>query len=187
MLILASSSPRRQELLKKITKDFIIIVPSVDERLLDSSIKAKDMALEESRIKAYEVFSKHPDDEVLASDTIVLLNGKILGKPIDEEDAIRMLKEEQGKKQIVFSGYTYLSKGKEVSRSVSTAVYFNKLSDEQIIDYVKKYQPFGKAGAYGIQDEAGLIDHIEGSYYNVMGFPIEDIKKHLPQLGKMLL
>jgi septum formation protein len=90
-----------------------------------------------------------------------------------------MLRKESGRRQIVLSGYTYISEKKEITRSVSTAVYFNKLSEEEILAYVKKYQPLDKAGAYGIQDEAGLINHIEGSYDNVMGLPSEDIAWHV--------
>ncbi len=179
MLILASSSPRRQELLKKLSKSFTIMVPEVDERLLDSSLDPKDLPAEESRLKAYAIHARYPNDEVLACDTIVILEGEVLGKPKDEADAIAMLEKEQGKRQIVLSGYTYISKEKEVTRTVSSAVYFNRLSHEQILAYVKNYQPLGKAGAYGIQDEAGLINHIEGSYDNVMGLPSEDIARHV--------
>jgi len=121
----------------------------------------------------------YPDDEVIACDTIVILNGEILGKPLTEDKAIAMLKRESGHRQIVLSGYTYLGQRKEITRSVSTAVYFNVLSDEEIISYVTKFHPLDKAGGYGIQDEAGLINHIEGSYDNVMGFPTEDVAWHV--------
>jgi septum formation protein len=179
MLILASGSPRRKELLKKLTPNFTVIVPNVDERSIDSSLSPKDLPEEESRLKAYAVHALYPNDEVLACDTIVILDDEILGKPHTEEAAIAMLRKESGRRQIVLSGYTYISEKKEITRSVSTAVYFNKLSEEEILAYVKKYQPLDKAGAYGIQDEAGLINHIEGSYDNVMGFPSEDIAWHV--------
>jgi septum formation protein len=91
-----------------------------------------------------------------------------------------MLENESGKKQYVLSGYTYIGKGVEITRTVKSVVYFNKLSPELIEEYIEKKKPFDKAGAYGIQDEFGLIHHIEGSYDNVMGFPVEDIKKHCP-------
>lgn len=179
MLILASGSPRRKELLKKLTPSFTVIVPNVDERSIDSSVEPKDLPEEESRLKAYAIHARYPNDEVLSCDTIVILDGEILGKPATEEEAIAMLKKESGRRQIVLSGYTYISLEREITRSVSTAVYFNKLSDDEIVAYVKKYQPFDKAGAYGIQDEAGLINHIEGSYDNVMGLPSEDIAWHI--------
>lgn len=177
MFILASSSPRRKELLKKLIPEYAILVPDVDERILDLS--PSDLAAEESKIKAYAISSLHPHDEVLACDTIVVLDGKILGKPKDEADAITMLKEESGKRQIVLSGYTYIGKGKEITRTVATEVYFNELSDELIRDYVATKKPLDKAGAYGIQDGYPLVDHIVGSFDNVMGLPTEDIAVHV--------
>ena len=109
----------------------------------------------------------------------MLLNGKALEKPKDKDDAFRMLKEEQGKRQVVLSAYTYLSEGKEISRTVRSVVYFNPLSDEEILEYIEKCQPLDKAGAYGIQDPYPLIEKIEGSFDNVMGLPTEDLKKHV--------
>lgn len=179
MFILASSSPRRKELLKKLITDFEIISPNIDERLLDDSFSPSKLSAEESKLKAYAVKSLHPNDEILSCDTIVVLDGEALGKPKDEKAAFEMLKKANGKKQVVLSSYTYLGKGKEISRTVRSYVYFNRLSDEEILDYIRKYQPFDKAGGYGIQDEAGLISHIEGSYDNVMGLPTEDIAKHV--------
>ncbi len=179
MLILASKSPRRKELLALITPTFKVIPSSFDERLLDSSLNPKDLAIEESKMKAYTLFSKYPEDEILSCDTIVILNGEVLEKPRDEEDAIRMLQLEQGNKQIVLSAYTYISKSREISRTVSTEVYFNGLSEEQIKEYVKLHKPLDKAGAYGIQDNYPLIKKIAGSYYNVMGLPVEDLKKRV--------
>lgn len=186
MLILASASPRRKELLKKITKDFTVIPADVDEASLASEVLPKDLPAEESRLKAYFVHAEYPDDEVLACDTIVILGGEVLGKPKTEEEAVKMLLKESGRKQIVLSGYTYITRTKELTRSVASTVYFNPLSEEEIRAYVKKYRPLDKAGAYGIQDEAGLINRIEGSYDNVMGLPTEDISEHLP-LGKKAL
>lgn len=179
MFILASGSPRRKELLKKVIEDFVIIVPNVDERILD--LPAKDLAGEESRQKAYAISCRYPNDEVLACDTIVVLDGEVLGKPKDEEDAFAMLRRQSGKKQTVLSGYTYIGKGKEITRTVATDVYFNELSDELIRDYIAKKKPLDKAGAYGIQDGYPLIDHIEGSFDNVMGLPTEDLLTHLPR------
>jgi septum formation protein len=179
MLILASGSPRRKELLKKLTSDFTVVLPNIDERILDDSLEPQDLPAEESRLKAYAIHAMYPDDEVIACDTIVILDEKILGKPLTEDKAIAMLKEESGHRQIVLSGYTYIGKRKEITRSVPTAVYFNILNDEEIVSYVAKFHPLDKAGGYGIQDEAGLINHIEGSYDNVMGFPTEDVAWHV--------
>ncbi len=179
MVILASASPRRKELLHKLYPEFQIVVPKVDERLLDAVLTPKDLAAEESKLKAYAVFASHPDDEIIACDTIVVLDGKVLEKPADEEDAKAMLREESGKWQIVLSGYTYLSKEKEITRTVATRVLFHELSDELIEEYVKTKSPLDKAGAYGIQDGFPLVKQIDGSFDNVMGLTTEDMAKHL--------
>ncbi len=179
MLILASKSPRRKELLSKIVSDFKIIPASIDERLLDPSLNPKDLAKEESKLKAYDIFSKYPNDEVLSCDTIVILDSIALEKPSSEKEAKEMLLAEQGRKQIVLSAYTYLSKDKEITRTVSTEVYFNSLSKEEIEDYIKRFKPFDKAGSYGIQDDYPLIQKIVGSYDNVMGLPTEDLRLHV--------
>lgn len=178
MFILASKSPRRQELIKKLVSDFDIIVPNIDESSVKTTIECTP--LEISKLKAYKIYSNHPDDEVLACDTVVVINNTILGKPKDKEDAKRMLKILSGKKHIVLSGYTYISKNKEVNRTVKSFVYFNELSDELIDAYIKTGSPMDKAGSYGIQDKDkgfNLIKKIEGSYDNVMGLPTEDIAR----------
>ena len=183
MFILASGSPRRKELLHKLIDDFAVIVPNVDESLLH--IQAKDLPAEESKAKAYAVKALYPDDEVLACDTIVVLDGKALGKPKDAKEAKAMLRAQSGKKQIVLSGYTYLGHGKEITRTVATEVHFNKLSKSLIDSYVASKKPLDKAGAYGIQDtEFPLVKEIVGSYDNVMGLPTEDILAHVIPLRK---
>ena len=182
MFILASGSPRRKELLHKLLDEFEIIVPNVDESLLH--IDAKDLPAEESKAKVYAIASSHPNDEILSCDTVVVLEGKVLGKPKDEEEAKAMLRAQSGKKQVVLSGYTYIGKGKEITRTVSTDVYFNELSDELIDRYIKEKRPLDKAGAYGIQDGFPLIHHIEGSFDNVMGLPTEDLRIHVFNPGR---
>ena len=157
MLILASNSPRRASLLKTIIPNFKIIPANIDERLLDNYFDAFFLAKEESRLKAYKVFSVHPNDEVLACDTIVVLDNQILEKPMDENEAINMLSKESSRKQIVISGYTYISSKKEISKNVITAVYFKNLSKTAINEYVLRFKPLDKAGAYGIQDDFPLI------------------------------
>lgn len=182
MFILASGSPRRKELLSKVVDDFIVIVPDVDESLLH--VDAKDLPAEESKAKAYAIFSVHPFDEVLACDTVVVLDGKVLGKPKDKADAKAMLRAQSGRMETVLSGYTYLGHGKEITRTVATKVYFNELSEELIDRYIEEKRPLDKAGAYGIQDGFPLIHHIEGSFDNVMGLPTEDLAKRLSFRGK---
>ena len=177
MIILASKSPRRRELIKKLTNEFTVIPSDVDESLLVTT--PHDLPGELSKLKAYSIFSKYPDDTVLSCDTIVILNNELMGKPHSEKEAKEMLKKLSGKKHVVISGYTFINKNVEITRSVKTYVYFNELSDELIDAYIKSGSPMDKAGAYGIQDkEFNLVNHIEGSFDNVMGLPTEDIKAH---------
>ena len=177
MIILASESPRRRELIKKITKEFTVIPANIDESVLH--IPACDLPGELSKLKAYDVFAKYPNDKVLACDTVVIIDGQILGKPHSKEEASKMLHQLSGRKHVVISGYTIISKEKEVTRTVRTYVYFNKLSDELIDAYIATGSPMDKAGAYGIQDkEFDLVNHIEGRFDNVIGLPTEDIKAH---------
>lgn len=177
MIILASESPRRRELIKKITSDFTVIPANIDESILH--IPACDLPGELSKLKAYDVFAKYPNDTILACDTVVILDGEVMGKPHTKEKASEMLHKLSGKKHVVISGYTFISKEKEITRTVRTYVYFNKLSDELIDKYIASGSPMDKAGAYGIQDkEFDLVNHIEGSLDNVIGLPVEDIRKH---------
>lgn len=177
MLILASQSPRRRELIKKIEPNFTVIPSDFDEELVH--LPAHELPAELSRQKALSIFKDHQEDKVLACDTIVVLGEKVLGKPHTKEIAFKMLKELSGKKHIVISGWTLMSKEKTVTRTVETEVYFSELSDELINAYIETGSPMDKAGAYGIQDEEfHLVDHIVGSMDNVVGLPTEDIKEH---------
>ena len=177
MLILASQSPRRRELIKKITNDFVVMPANIDES--DLHIPACDLPGELSKEKAYAIFSKYPNDAVLSCDTVVILDGKVLGKPKSKDEAAKMLRALSGRKHVVISGYTFISKEKEITRTVKTYVYFNTLSEELIQEYIKTGSPMDKAGAYGIQDsEFNLVSHIEGDFDNVIGLPVEDIRLH---------
>lgn len=177
MIILASESPRRRELIKKITNEFTVIPANIDESVLH--IAPHDLPGELSKLKAYDVFAKYPNDKVLACDTVVILDGELMGKPHTKEKASEMLHKLSGRKHVVISGYTLISKDKEITRTVRTYVYFNKLSDELIDRYIASGSPMDKAGAYGIQDkEFDLVNHIEGSFDNVIGLPTEDILQH---------
>lgn len=176
MFILASSSPRRKELIKKITSHYKAVEPNVDERHHRFPLDVYPLKLAE--LKANDVKSRYPRDEVLACDTIVVLNNKIINKPKDDKDAIRILKLLSNKTHIVMSGYVYLGK-KTIKRIVKTKVTFNKLPISLINEYVSKGLAKGKAGAYGIQDGYPLVKKLNGSYDNVMGLPTEDIIKHL--------
>lgn len=178
MLILASASPRRRELLAKITKDFKVVPSGVDEGGLDLPPEELPAAL--SRRKALEIRSRYPDDDILSCDTIVVLDGQVFGKPRDEEDAKRMLRALSGRTHLVVSGYTFLGQDFEVTRTVESRVHFNELSERTIDDYVKSGSPLDKAGAYGVQDrEFGLVKKVEGSVDNVIGLPVEDIRENV--------
>lgn len=175
MYILASKSPRRHELLKQVIPEFQIICSNVDE----SKIQAEPHELPKvlSKLKAEAIFKDHPNDIIIAADTIVLFNEKIYGKPQDENDAFRMLKDLSNETHEVITGFTILSKDTFIVDSVTTKVTFNYLSDQLILNYIKECQPLDKAGAYGIQDKVfNLVKQIDGSYSNVMGLPIEKLK-----------
>ncbi|MCQ2792387.1 MAG: Maf family protein [Bacilli bacterium] len=176
MIILASSSPRRKLLMKKITSRFVCVKPNIDERIY--KFNTSSYALELSRLKAYEVYSRYPHATIIACDTIVVLNHTIINKPKDNNDAKRILKKLSNKTHLVISGYTIINQRQEINRSVVTSVTFNKLTDKLINEYVSKGFTKGKAGAYGIQDGYPLVKSIDGSYDNVVGLPTEDIIKH---------
>lgn len=178
MYILASKSPRRQELLKLLINEFKVVVSNVDESKIHAN--AYNLPLELSKAKAQTVFKDNQNDIIIAADTVVILDNIVLGKPSNEEDAKRMLKLLSNRTHDVVTGFTIISKNKVISKSVLTHVTFNYLSDNLIDDYVKTGSPLDKAGAYGIQDkEFSLVKEISGSYYNVMGLPIEELKKYL--------
>lgn len=175
MLILASQSPRRKELLKKIVPDFKIVPAEVDEHL---NVPAYELPVEAAYLKAMTIAKEYPHDEVLGCDTVVIVDGVVFGKPVDENDAYRMLKILSDRDHDVVSGFAYIKNGKTIKGSTKTVVHFNKLNDETIWEYIKTGSPMDKAGAYGIQDYSfNLVRAIEGSLDNVIGLPTEDIKE----------
>ena len=182
--ILASKSPRRRDLMKLISSDFIVATEDIDE---ESSYKlspieaVKDIAFR----KGEAVYKTYPNDLVVSADTIVVLNNKILGKPIDKDDAYKMLKKLSNKTHYVLTGYAIHYKGRVKVDYVKTKVVFLKLSDELILNYIKTGSPLDKAGAYGIQDsseELPIIKNIIGSYDNVVGFPVKEIKEAIEEV-----
>lgn len=178
MFILASKSPRRAELTKMLVDDFSIIVPDIDENIPVSI--PSDTAKIISKFKAYKIFAEYPEATVLACDTIVVIDEELMGKPRDAIDAKRMLQKLSGRKHHVISGFTLLSPEVEINKNVVTEVFFNELSETLIDEYIKSGSPFDKAGAYGIQDTAfNLVEKISGSYYNVMGLPVEELRKFI--------
>ena len=180
-LILASKSPRRQELLKHIYPEFEIRLKEVEE------IYPKELIVSEvpkylSKLKADAFNEDLKENEViLTSDTIVTLNDKIYGKPKDRNEAIEYLEEFSGRTHEVITGVCLRSKTKEVVFSESTRVTFKQLSRTEIEYYIDNYQPFDKAGAYAIQEWIGMIgiERIEGDYFNVVGLPLFHLNKVL--------
>lgn len=183
-IILASKSPRRKEILEKAGYDVEIRIQDADETLPDgiSPEKAVEML---SEIKAAAV--KRANGEiVIGADTVVSVDGEILGKPKDENDAFAMLKRLSGREHNVFTGVCILTdKGKRVF-SERSAVRFKNLSDEEIYAYIKSGEPMDKAGAYGIQGLGGEFASVaSGSFFNVMGFPIETFNKNFLEISKI--
>ena len=181
MLILASNSPRRKELLRLITTDFIVRVADVDETLPEG-ISPEEAVVYLSELKAREVFNGI--DTVLGADTVVVLEGEILGKPHDDDEAFSMLRALSGRKHSVFTGVTILSQNGGRSFYRETEVYFNGLSDEEIWNYIKTGECRDKAGAYGIQGYGSrFVSKINGDYFNVVGLPVSAVYQSLQNMG----
>ncbi len=183
-IILASNSPRRKELLAGIDVDFEVrVIPDIDESF-PSDLPTKEIAEYISRKKAAVYQQQMAEDElIITADTIVVLDSEVMGKPHDEADASRMLHELSGRTHQVITGVTLTTTTRQQSFSVETDVTFKTLSDEEISYYVQRYKPFDKAGAYGIQEWIGHIGvtGLQGSYFNVMGLPVQRIYEALRQ------
>ncbi|HMI00915.1 MAG TPA: Maf family nucleotide pyrophosphatase [Pedobacter sp.] len=179
-IILASKSPRRQELMKSMDLDFKVMLKDVDESYPDD-LQPSEIAVHIAEKKAAAFLNDSEAAIVITADTIVAYNSEILGKPADEHDAIAMLKKLSGSKHQVYTGVSLSCRGNTVSFYDLTEVYFRALSDEQIHYYVENYNALDKAGAYGIQDWIGMVavEKIEGSYTNVMGLPTEKLYQAL--------
>ena len=186
--ILASQSPRRKQLLAWADLQFDVIVSSADEDF-PADMPVQDVPVHIAKNKALAVQSKieneltaHKGKWIIAADTIVVLENEIIGKPVDRADAIAILHKLSGKTHRVITG-VYLINGAVSSHfSETTLVHFHPLSDAQIQYYIDQYQPYDKAGAYGIQDWIGVvgIKGIEGDFYNVMGLPVSKLLSYLP-------
>lgn len=180
MIILASQSPRRRELMGLITKDFEVKVSEVDESLPEG-ISPRDAVMYLSKIKA-EPF-KNEQQIVIGADTVVAIDDKILGKPKDKQNAFDMLKTLSGKTHSVFTGVT-ITKGESTNTfAVETRVTFFELSDQEILDYIATKEPMDKAGAYGIQGYGSLlVKEIQGDYFNVVGLPVSKLNQELKKV-----
>ena len=185
-LILASGSPRRKELLGLITPEFTVCVSGAEERV-EPGLTPAETVLALSRLKGADVAKTHPSDTVIAADTVVALNGAILGKPTDAADAFRMLRFLSGKTHEVYTGVFIASGGREVSFYEKTDVTFYELTDDEINAYLATGEPFDKAGAYGIQGRGALlVKGIRGDYFNVVGFPVARVRRTLCSLQVVL-
>lgn len=181
-LILASASPRRKQLLEGLGLKFEVRPVEADESKWPEDLKAEQIPIYLARHKAESYSYPIGDSDLLiTSDTVVWCENKVLNKPLNEEDALRMLTELSGKMHEVFTAVCLRSKEKQKLFYDCTKVYFKKLSSEELLYYIRHYKPFDKAGAYGAQDWIGLVgvERIEGSYFNVMGLPVHKLYEEL--------
>ena len=185
-IILASQSPRRKQLLEWAEVPFQVVVKETDETF-PPGLKPGASAIYIARKKAIAVQAEiNSNTIILAADTIVVLNERIIGKPKDREEAIDILSDLSGQKHVVITGVVIKKGEKEISFADSTDVQFHELSQEQIEFYVDKYRPYDKAGAYAIQEWIGVvgIKSVSGDFYNVMGLPVSRVVKELKKMGK---
>lgn len=183
-IILGSGSPRRRELLAGLDVDFTVDTANTFEESVPDGARPEDVPLLMSEGKSHGFHRPLEDDELLiTADTVVIVDSRVLGKPHGREQAIEMLRELSGREHEVVSAVTFRSKAKELSVKDTTKVFVSPLSDEEIAYYVDTYRPFDKAGGYGIQEWLGFaaIGRIEGSFYNVMGFPVHRVWELLRQ------
>lgn len=181
-IILASKSPRRQELLKGIGLKFSVLTKDVDESF-SRNISVFDVApyLSIKKARSFEETELPENYMIITADTVVIANDMILGKPKDEDEARNMLRLLSGKKHSVVTGVTIRTKEKTKTFSATSKVSFDILDDEDIEYYVNSFKPFDKAGSYGIQEWIGYIavNSVEGSYFNVMGLPTQKLYQML--------
>jgi septum formation protein len=185
-IILASRSPRRQQMLHELGLTFEVVIREYPETFppgLDGNSIAEYISREKAVSFRDELSEK---DIVIAADTVVWCNNKLLGKPNDYADAAFMLGEISGRTHEVITGVTLLSVRKEITFSVSSKVTFDPLTGDEIDFYISNYKPYDKAGAYGIQEWIGLVacSSIEGSYFNVVGLPVRTLYKELQKFIK---
>lgn len=183
MIILASNSPRRRELLTMAGIEYTCI-PSDAEEIIPEGLPVQKVPEHLSRLKAEAVFASHPEDTVIGSDTIVFIDGMILGKPADKDGAFEMLRRLSGRTHTVYTGVTIMSPRGTDSFTSATDVEFFPLTDDEIRDYIATGEPMDKAGAYGIQGYGCvLVKKIDGDYFTVMGLPIAETVRRLRALS----
>ena len=184
-IILASASPRREQLLREMGLRFVVVRPDgVEEEL--SGAAPDVLAMRNAQRKARAVAGRHPDAMVIGADTIVVLDGRIFGKPRDPVEAGRMLEQLAGHRHEVVTGVCLLHHAldAELTLADTTRVWMRSLSRAEIQEYLRKINPLDKAGAYAIQEHgAGIVERIEGSYSNVMGLPTERLRATFERIG----
>ena len=180
-VVLASASPRRRELLGTLGVEYECVSPNVEEMGVGEG-NGKEVVLHNALEKAR--FLKKDGYAIIGADTAVYLGDKVFGKPKDEKEAFRFLRELSGKTHSVFTGVAVITEEKELSQVVETKVTFRELSDEEILHYIKSGSPLDKAGAYGIQDFGSVfVSGIDGDYFNVVGLPVSALYKMLLECG----
>lgn len=178
MLVLASQSPRRHQILSRAGIPFVVRPANIDEAKLTNEAPGEHVR-RLAREKA-EAAAAGPGEVVLAADTVVVIDGQLLGKPVDVEDAVRMLRRLSGKEHQVMTGICLLRSEEVIVDSETTRVRFISLTEREISDYAGTGEPIGKAGAYAVQGLASkFIDRIEGCYFNVVGLPVALVYKYL--------
>ncbi len=184
MIILASASPRRQELLKLITEAFIVVPSDIDESVPDDVLTEKSPEYLATQ-KAKHIYNNgHQNDIVIGCDTGVFIDGKMLGKPNDKADAKEMLKMLSGRKHKVITGCCICKNGSVNSFSQATEVEFYNLCEKEIDEYIATGEPMDKAGSYGIQGKGALlVKSFIGDYFNVVGLPVARLNKELKEMG----
>ena len=185
-IILASGSPRRQELLKFITEDFEIC-PVNAEETIPEGMPVQMAAAFLADMKASACAKLFPDKIIIGCDTIVIYNDEIMGKPENREDAFRMLRKLSGEVHSVLTGVSLYYNTQTTVFTTETRVEFYTLSDEEIYTYLDTGEPFDKAGAYGIQGKGSLLVRaIEGDYFNVVGLPVASLSRNLKQFENLI-
>ena len=184
-IVLASNSPRRRELLSGLNLEYtVMVLPDIDESYPDT-LKGEEIPMYISREKAEAYRNSMAEDElIITADTVVCINEKVLGKPRTQEEAKEMLRELSGKTHQVITGVCLMTCGLQRTFSATTQVTFDVLTEDEIEFYVEKFRPLDKAGAYGVQEWIGFVgvSRLEGSYFNVMGLPVQRLYQELKKL-----
>ena len=183
-IILASQSPRRRELLERMGISQFEVIPAEGEEIIDPALTPAELVETLSRRKCAEVAAAHPEALIIAADTVVSIDGRILGKPQNKTEAADMLAALSGREHVVYSGLTVFCGGETVTEHDASAVRFRPLTGAEIERYIATGEPMDKAGAYGIQGYGSvLVEGISGDFYNVMGLPVCRLARLLARFG----